>query len=205
MKDTIERWLGTIFGLVFVALAFLVTVETIMRKVFNRSLQGADELGGYSLAIGATVAFSLAMMGRSHIRVDVFHDRLPKALQLLLNWLSVLCLAAFGVLMAWLAWYALQDSLAYRSVSQTPWATPLVYPQSAWLFGLTMFALVSLGYAIRATWLLARGRTAQLNREFGPRSTQEEVAEELEDLKTRSAADAGARAGGAPAIDGVAR
>jgi TRAP-type C4-dicarboxylate transport system permease small subunit len=205
MKDTIERWLGTIFGLVFVALAFLVTVETIMRKVFNRSLQGADELGGYSLAIGATVAFSLAMMGRSHIRVDVFHDRLPKALQLLLNWLSVLCLAAFGVLMAWLAWYALQDSLAYRSVSQTPWATPLVYPQSAWLFGLTMFALVSLGYAIRATWLLARGRTAQLNREFGPRSTQEEVAEELEDLKTRSAADAGARASGAPAIDGVAR
>ena len=82
MKDSIERWLGTLFGLIFVALALVVTVETVVRKVFNVSLQGADELGGYSLAFGATVAFSLALMGRSHIRVDVFHDRLPARLQM---------------------------------------------------------------------------------------------------------------------------
>jgi TRAP-type C4-dicarboxylate transport system permease small subunit len=205
MKDTIERWLGTLFGLVFLALAFLVTAETIMRKVFNRSLQGADELGGYSLAIGATVAFSLAMMGRSHIRVDVFHDRLPRALQVALNWLSVFSLAAFGVLMAWLAWYALEDSRAYRSVAQTPWATPLAYPQAAWLFGLVMFALVSTGYAVRATWLLLHGRTDRLNHEFGPRSTKEEVDEELEDLKVRSRAAPAAGALGAPANEGVVR
>jgi hypothetical protein len=39
------------------------------------SLQGADELGGYALAVGSTIAFSLALMGRNHIRVDVFHER----------------------------------------------------------------------------------------------------------------------------------
>ncbi len=55
----------------------MVAVETVVRKVFNFSLQGADELGGYALAVGATIAFSLALLGRTHIRVDVFHDRLP--------------------------------------------------------------------------------------------------------------------------------
>lgn len=186
MKDTIERWLGILFGLIFVALSFLVAVETVMRKAFNVSLQGADELGGYSLAVGATIAFSLALMGRSHIRVDVFHDHLPKWLQEVLNWLSVLCLAAFAGLMAYLAWFVIQDSRQYQSVSQTPWATPLVYPQGVWLFGLIMFALVSAGFALRATLLLASGRRDQLNREFGPRSTKDEVDEELEDLKARS-------------------
>ena len=67
MKDSIERWLGTLFGLIFVALSLVVAVETLVRKVFNFSLQGADELGGYALAFGATIAFSLALMGKSHM------------------------------------------------------------------------------------------------------------------------------------------
>jgi TRAP-type C4-dicarboxylate transport system permease small subunit len=190
MKDSIERWLGTLFGLIFVALAAVVTVETVVRKAFNVSLQGADELGGYALAFGATIAFSLALMGRSHIRVDVFHDRLPGWLQTALNWLSAVCLAAFAGLLAWLAWYVIQDTRAYQSVAQTPWATPLAYPQSAWLFGLIVFALVSAGFALRATWLLVQGRIAELNHHFGPRTTKEEVDEELEDLRARSSAAA---------------
>ena len=186
MKAKLELWLGTIFGLIFVALSLLVVVETVMRKTFNVSLQGADELGGYALAVGATIAFSLALIGRSHIRVDVFHDRLPALLQTVLNWLSALLLAAFAGLVAWLAWFVIQDSGAYKSVSQTPWATPLVLPQSVWLAGLVVFALVATGYALRATWLLLRGRSAQLNREFGPRSTKDEVDEELQDLQARA-------------------
>ncbi len=192
MKDSIERWLGTLFGLIFVALSCLVAVETFVRKAFNFSLQGADELGGYALAFGATIAFSLALMGRSHIRVDVFHGRLPSVLQTALNWLSVVCLAAFAGLMAWLAWFVIQDTRSYQSVSQTPWATPLQYPQSAWLAGLILFALVAAAYAIRATWLLLRGDVQTLNQEFGPRTTKQEVDEELQDLKTRSAASSAA-------------
>ena len=187
MKDSIERWLGTLFGLIFVALSLLVAVETFVRKVFNFSLQGADELGGYALAIGGTIAFSLALLGRTHIRVDVFHEHLPKAMKAVLDWLSVVSLAAFALLMAWLAWFVIKDTTAYMSVSQTPWATPLKYPQSAWLFGLIMFAVVAVWLAGRASWLLLRGEIVQLDREFGPRSTREEVDEELADLKVRSA------------------
>jgi TRAP-type C4-dicarboxylate transport system permease small subunit len=187
MKDKLERWLGTVFGLVFLALACVVTVETIVRKVFNFSLQGADELGGYSLAVGATLAFTLALMGRSHIRVDVFHEHLPGWLRSALNWLSVVSLAALAVLMAWVARAMLGDSMQYQSVSQTPWATPLAYPQTAWFIALSIFALAAGGYAVRATWLLLSGRRDQLDHEFGPRSTREEVDEELEDIKARAA------------------
>lgn len=186
MKDRFERWLGTVFGLIFLALSCLVAVETVIRKLFNVSLQGADELGGYALAVGATIAFSLALTGRNHIRVDVFHDRLPRPLQSLLNALSAILLAAFSGLLAWLAWFVIQDSAEYKSVAQTPWATPLVIPQSAWLAGLIVFAIVCAVYAVRAAWLLLRGDSRALNAEFGPRSTKDELDEELEDLKARS-------------------
>lgn len=188
MKARIEQLLGTLFGLVFLGLAGVVTVETVSRKLFNVSLQGADELGGYALAVGATLGFSLALLGRAHIRVDVFHDKLPRPVQVVLNWLSVVSLAALAGLMAYLAWFVIQDSRAYQSVAQTPWATPLVVPQTAWLIGLIVFGVVALFSALRATALLLRGDTAALARDYGPRSTKEEVDEELEDLKARGTA-----------------
>jgi TRAP-type C4-dicarboxylate transport system permease small subunit len=191
MRQRIEQVLGIAFGFIFLGLAVVVTVETASRKLFNVSLQGADELGGYALAVGATLGFSLALLGRAHIRVDVFHDRLPRPLQLLLNWLSVVSLAALAMLMAYLAWFVIQDSRAYQSVAQTPWATPLVYPQTAWLIGLGVFGVVALFSALRATWLLLRGDYDRLQKDYGPRSTKEEVDEELEDIKARGVAEPG--------------
>lgn len=187
MKDRIESLLATVFGAIFILLSVVVAVETISRKVFNISLQGADELGGYALAVGSTIAFSLALMGRNHIRVDVFHDKFPKWLQAALNWLSIVALAALGLFIAWVAWKVIVDTRQYGSTAQTPWATPLIYPQTVWYAGLAAFALVATGYAVRATMLLLSGRIDVLNTDFHPKSTKEELKEELDDLAQRQA------------------
>src|SRR5688572_17525931 len=115
MKNHVENALAAVFGSIFLLLAVVVTVETISRKVFNVSLQGADELGGYALAVGSTIAFSLALMGRNHIRVDVFHEKFSRGMQAALNWLSIVTLAALGVFIAWVAFKVIGDTLQYRS------------------------------------------------------------------------------------------
>ncbi len=189
VKTHIENVLAWVFGTVFLALAVVVTVETISRKVFNISLQGADELGGYALAVGSTIAFSLALMGRNHIRVDVFHEKLPLRMQAFLNWFSIASIAAFGIFVAWVATKVVTDTVAYGSTAQTPWATPLILPQSVWYAGLVIFALVATGYAVRATILLATGRIDILNHDFQPKGAKEELKEELDDLANRQAAE----------------
>ena len=181
----IESVLANLFGAIFLVLAFVVTVETLARKIFNFSIQGADELGGYSLAIGSTIAFTLALAGRNHIRVDVFHELFPRRLKAALNWLSIVLLAALAVLFAAVSWRVLAESIEYRSTAQTPWATPLIWPQSAWYAGLVFFMLVAVGFAARATYLLAKGRVDDLNVEFHPKSTKEELKEELADFAQR--------------------
>jgi TRAP-type C4-dicarboxylate transport system permease small subunit len=187
MKERIENLLATVFGTVFLSLAVVVTVETLARKLFNVSIQGADELGGYALAVGSTISFSLALMGRNHIRVDVFHEMFPRRVQAFLNWISIVLLALLGVFIAVLAWKVIADTLQYRSTAPTPWATPLIWPQSVWYAGLVTFALVAVGYALRATRLLFAGDLATLNRDFHPKSTKEELKAELEDLSARQA------------------
>jgi len=189
MRDRIETVLATVFGSIFLGLAVVVTIETLVRKLFNVSLQGADELGGYALAVGSTLSFSLALMGRAHIRVDVFHDRFPQRAQAVLNWLSTVSMAAFGAFIAWVAFKVIGDTLQYGSTAQTPWATPLIWPQGVWYAGLVVFALLATGYALRCSVLLFSGRADLVNRDFHPKSAKEELTEELEDLATRQSGE----------------
>jgi TRAP-type C4-dicarboxylate transport system permease small subunit len=189
VKEHIENVLAWVFGTTFLALAAVVTVETLSRKLFNISLQGADELGGYALAVGSTIAFSLALMGRNHIRVDVFHEMMPARVQAFMNWFSIVTMAGFGIFVAWVATKVITDTMEYGSTAQTPWATPLIWPQSVWYAGLVIFALVATGYALRATGLLASRRIDTLNHDFHPKSAKEELKEELDDLAQRQAAE----------------
>ncbi len=193
----LESILANLFGVIFLALSVIVTIETIARKVFSFSIQGADELGGYALALGSTLAFSLAIIGRNHIRVDVFHEMFPRRVKAALNWLSITMLAVFALVIAGVSIKVLRETIEYGSTAQTPWATPLIYPQGLWYAGFLMFMCVAIGYAARATFLMFSGRIDELNTEFHPKSAKEELKDELEDLEHRSTPD------GAP-LSGVA-
>ncbi len=174
-----------VFGLMLLALSLFVTVETIARKVANFSFQGADELGGYVLAVGGALSFTIALLERGHIRIDLIHERLPVGAQAALNWLASILLAALGLFFAWYGFKVIMDTLAYRSMAATPWATPLIYPQTVWYAALALFAISAALLAARATVLLVRKNPSALNAAFHPRGTMEELAEELSDLERR--------------------
>ena len=184
MKN-LEKVAATLFGVVFLLLSFAVAVETTMRKVFNVSLQGVDELGGYCLAVGASLAFTLALISRAHIRIDLIHDRLPQGPRVALNVLAMLTVSATALLLLAMAYYSLRDSIALNSTAQTPWATPIKYPQMVWIASLGLFALVATGYGARVLWLAASGRVDALVHDYSPRGATEELKEELDDAKAR--------------------
>lgn len=187
MARRLERLLADLFGLCFVGLAGLVTVETVLRKAFDYSLQGAAELGGYALAVGSAIGFALAVASRAHIRVDVFHERFPPALQAFLNWLSAVLMGALGLFLVGVCWRVIAKTVEYDSAAQTPWATPLIYPQAVWYLALGAFAVVALVHAARACRLYATGRREELLAEFHPKSAKEELKDELDDLSRRGA------------------
>lgn len=180
-----ERLAAWIFGLAFVVLALLVAVETIMRRVFVRSLQGVDEFGGYALAIGAALAIALALRSRAHIRIDVVHDRLPRALRVLLNLIAYPALAVTAMAIFVMAWFAFRETIEFGSVAQTPWATPLKYPQGAWLAALAVLVVFAWVEAAKVIGLALSGRFREVDRHYGPRGAQDELEEELADLKAR--------------------
>jgi TRAP-type C4-dicarboxylate transport system permease small subunit len=142
-------------------------------------------LSGYAIAVGAPLAFTVALIEQSHIRINLLHMRMPGGVQAVLNLVAALLLAALAVYLFVFTVRTVQETQLYGSIAQTPWATPLIYPQSIWLVSMGLFALCSVGLAIRATWLAARADWGALKREFGPETVEEELEAELSDLERR--------------------
>ncbi|MEM6624907.1 MAG: TRAP transporter small permease [Pseudomonadota bacterium] len=170
------RLIGILAGYACLGLSFLIVVEIVARKLFNFSIQGVDEIGGYVVAVTGTFGMALAAANRAHTRIDVLLVRLPPRTQAVLNLLAYLCLAAGAAFMAYMAWRTLADSLAFNSVSSTPLQVPLWIPQSLWLAGLVIFGLTAIVMAARGVWALGQG-LAHADRVLAPPTVAEEIEE----------------------------
>lgn len=182
---TLSKVLGLAFGYLCMGLTALVCFEVFARKTLAMSVQGADELGGYVLAIGSCLCFCVALIGRNHMRIDVLHYLFPPKVQAILNWISIVTLTLFALLLAATGFRVVIDTYGYQSTAPTPWQTPLIYPQSLWYAAIVMFALIGIYLTCRATLFLATNRWEELRVDFQPKATKEELKEELDDAAKR--------------------
>jgi TRAP-type C4-dicarboxylate transport system permease small subunit len=184
--EPMARIAAVICGYAVLLLSLAVSVEIVGRKVFSHSFPGTDDMGGYVLAIISVVGASYTMAKRGHTRVDIFLVKLPTGWQRVLNLLAMVSMAAFATFAAWRGSSVLLESIEFQSVASNPLQTPLWQPQSLWLIGLVLFALISLAYALHALLLFVRGDSG-LNRYYGPASVQDELEAELTAQAERAA------------------
>lgn len=171
------RALALLGGWWLLALSFATVGEILARKFWGRSFQGIDELGGYTTAAFSALAFSWALLSKSHTRVDFLLGRMPDILRAVLNALAYATLAGLAVFGTWRGWHVLAESIEFQATANSPLGTPLWIPQSLWLLGLGAFATCAVVLAAHALVLLLTDRT-RLNRLYGPMSLDEEIAVE---------------------------
>ena len=176
-------WFG---GALVLVAAVLIGVDVLMRKFLARSIGGADELAGYSLAIGTAWGLGAALLDRAHIRIDSLYVLFPLRLRLLLDVAAIVLLLAFFGLMTWHGWGVVEQSWTSGSRSQSALETPTVIPQLVWFAGLVGFLLVGVLLLLQAIMLIARGMPRAASRLIGTRSAEEEVEDEIRDLKERA-------------------
>lgn len=164
ISEFIIRWTERVMrifviavGYVVVVLCGLIVVEVISRKVFEFSLQGVDEVGGYVLAVVAVFGFTYTFLRHSHTRIEIFVHRMPVRVQVALHVMAMICLSAFAVFMAVRAGYVLAQTISYGSVATTPLQTPIWIPQLVWVVGLSLFGLVSVVVTASEAFHLLRG------------------------------------------------
>jgi TRAP-type C4-dicarboxylate transport system permease small subunit len=173
-------WLG---GALVLLAAVLIGIDVLMRKFLARSIGGADELAGYSLAIGSAWGLGSALVERAHIRIDSLYLLFPQSLRILLDVLGLVLFMTFFALVAWHGWGVVEQSWTSGSRSQSALETPTVIPQLLWLIGLAGFLVVGVIVLLHGCTLAVRGDAQGASRTIGTRSAAEEVEEEVRNLQ----------------------
>jgi TRAP-type C4-dicarboxylate transport system permease small subunit len=167
------------------AAAVLIGIDVTLRKLFNSSIGGADELAGYALALGTAWSLGAALIDRAHIRIDSLYVLFPRWLRLALDFLGVALFIAFFALIARHGWSVVELSWVSSSRSQSALQTPTVIPQALWLLGLAFFFVVGVVLLVHAAVLVSRRKPDAAARAISTRSVLEEVKEEMRELKER--------------------
>src|SRR4051812_24275946 len=182
-------WFG---GALVLLAAVLIGIDVLMRKFLARSIGGADELAGYSLAIGTAWGLAAALLDRAHIRIDSLYVLFPQKLRLLLDLVALVLLVGFFALVAWHGLGVFSQSWTSGSRSQSALETPTVIPQALWIIGLLGFVVVGILLLLYALGMIMRADYAGAARTIGTRSAEEEVEDEIRDLKERAEREGGA-------------
>jgi TRAP-type C4-dicarboxylate transport system permease small subunit len=181
------RW-GLWFGGALILLAaILIGIDVLMRKFLDRSIGGADELAGYALAIGTAWGLGAALLDRAHIRIDSLYVLFPQKLRLALDVAALVLLVGFFALVAWHGLGVVSQSWTSGSRSQSALETPTVIPQALWIAGLAAFVVVGVLLLLAALKLATSGDLRGMASLISTRSAEEEVEDEIRDLKDREA------------------
>lgn len=174
----LSLWLTWLGGTLIVLSAFLVTLEVFLRKFFNISLGGADEISGYAFGVATAFALSFALFERAHIRVDALMGVLPRKFHPWLNLLGLVLLIGFAAVVTTMIWGMVADTLQYGSRSITPMRVPLAIPQIPWLIGWMLFVAtgVLLGLVAIKRWF--RGDLDGVQDLIGIKSIDEQIEDE---------------------------
>lgn len=176
--EGMTKVLALLCGYACLGLCFLIGYEILARQLWGHSLQGVDEIGGYVLAVTGAIGFAYALLHQAHTRVDLVFNFSGSPARAVLNTLAILGLAGFSGFMAIRGYGTLAESIEFNSHASTPLQTPLWVPQTLWVLGLAMFAVVAIAMGLHSVVLLFKNH-AQLNKAYGPPSLQDEVDEQM--------------------------
>ena len=146
-------------GALFVIAAAVVSVEVFIRKAFNWSITGIDELSGFALAMGISWGLAFALIHRAHIRIDTLLVILPLKLRAVLDIFGTLLFAGYMLIVARQGMVLLFQSIE-SDARATTIPVPMMIPQAVWVAGIVFFVVV-------AGLLLLRALVAVLSRDVG--------------------------------------
>jgi TRAP-type C4-dicarboxylate transport system permease small subunit len=173
-------WVG---GGLMLAVAFVVSVEVVLRWGFSIGWAAASELSSYALAIGAAWGFTYALTQRAHVRVDAAVRLLPARLLLLVDFIAMLALATYAFLMVRYGWFVFWESWSRDAVAPTPLQTPIWIPQGLWWLGLLVFLVACIATLAIAALHLLRGRDNEARALIGTVTAVEEAESEIREAK----------------------
>jgi len=173
------RRLAIFVGWILLALCVFIVISALLRKFFDVVIQGADEYGGYILAVSMGFGFAYAILDRAHIRITILRDMFSDRLRAVLDIFAMIVLTVFAGNLTYAALSVFSTSWRMNAHATTALQTSLSVPQLLWTCSLLFFTLTCGVLALSGLFAFVRKDWSFIETVLGTRSTNEDIKEEL--------------------------
>lgn len=150
--DTINEWMGRLWGATILFVTFAVIYEVVARGVFGQGTLWSNETTIYVSAVAYLLAGGYAMRYRRHVRIDVVYQLFPPRARPRVDLITFVFFLIYTGALTWVGAQMAWTSFMQGETTGSPW-NPWIWPVKA-------------AIPIAALLLLLQG-IANLVRDFG--------------------------------------
>ncbi len=88
-------------SLIMINMVVVITLQIVMRYLFNSPLQWSEELARFSYGWYCLFGIALVTKDKSHLTVGILVDRLSPRVQYLLNLAALVLMLVFFIVVSW--------------------------------------------------------------------------------------------------------
>lgn len=188
VAHALSRCAEWVAGFLVLVAALLIGLDISLRVVANTSTGLSLEFSNYTLAIASSWGATVALMNRSHVRIDSVYSHLPARWKSVLDIVGITAFIHVMMLVTWYGYRSLEQSIVSGTLSGATIEIPLAIPQFIWVAGFVVFMFASVVLLLRASLALFQGDLPRVRDLIGARSAEEEVKLEKDALRIEGTA-----------------
>ena len=147
LVDPVLELIAKAVSVIWVILMAVIVINVTARYLFDQGRIEFEELQWHLYSMGFMLTIGYALITDAHIRVDVFHERMPYRMRLWIDFYGLLIFVVpFCLLMLWYGWDFFIYSFNIGEISASPGGLPFRWFIKAFLvigFALLLIASVS--------------------------------------------------------------
>jgi TRAP-type mannitol/chloroaromatic compound transport system permease small subunit len=155
--DGANTWIGKATSILSLVVAFIITYEIFMREVLVKPTTWVAEGTVFGCGLIYLLGGAWTLKQDGHVRVDMLYHGLTKRAKAIIDCVTYFAFLLYIVVMIWAAWQYMEQSVAVRETTMSPW-NPAIWPfKIALVAALLMVLLQQTVKFIRDLYFVVKG------------------------------------------------
>jgi len=155
--DGTSIWIGKVTSMLSLVVAFIICYEIFMREVLIKPTICVAEATVFGCGLLYLLGGAWTLKQDGHVRVDMLYHGLSRRGKAIIDCVTYFAFLLYIVVMIWASWQYMEQSIAVRETTMSPW-DPIIWPfKIALVAALFLLLLQQTAKFVRDLYFIMKG------------------------------------------------
>ena len=155
--DLTNTWIGKAVSILALVVAFIIGYEIFVRQVLVKPTVWVSEATVFGCGLLYLLGGAWTLKQDGHVRVDMLYHGLSRRGKAIIDCVTYFAFLLYIAVMIWAAWQYMEQSIAVRETTMSPW-DPAIWPlKIALVVSMIMLLLQQTAKFVRDLYYIMKG------------------------------------------------